>query len=126
MGLGIQQHQASYLRLADPRQIFEKLAQQLVEILRFELRAKQVVKGLRLRFADLIKRVVEGENHAEVQLLACPVKIGVLLGKQLLQQGVKNRVVSAKRADDLARRDVQLSQTPSAVLYLLEEVRRGP
>src|SRR5256885_1488955 len=62
IGFGVEQKQPPDLCLADSRQVFQKLLEQLIQVFGLELGAKQVVKRLRLGFSHLVKGVVERED----------------------------------------------------------------
>ena len=60
-----------------------------------------------------------------MQLLANPLKVGVLQRFQLPQRRRQQLVVLLQRLDDFARGQVQLGQAAPVVLHLLNKFRRS-
>ncbi len=110
--------------MADMHQRIEETAQQLVQIARFELHAEQLIKRLCFGLANLVVRVVQREDHAEMKLLAHPLQVRVLVGEQLAQQGREQAVVFLQGLHDAAGRKIQLGQAPAVIFHLLDELER--
>ena len=106
-------------------QRFQEPPQQFFQIARFQLDAEQLVKRLRFRFADLIIGVVQRQNDAKMQLLADPLKVGVLVRQQRHQQRRQQLIVFLQRFQNRAGRQIQLGQTASVILHLLDEMQRS-
>ena len=110
--------------VADVRQRFQEPAQQFLQILGLQLDAEQLVKRLCFRFANLIIGVVERQDHAEVQLFANPLKIGVLVRNQRLECRRQDRIVLFQSFQNGAGRKIHLGQPPAVVFHLLDEFQR--
>ena len=90
--------------------------QQIVQARGVHLGAQQAVEGLRLRFADLIVGVVDGEQGAELQLPPDAFE------RVSAQAAFEFPVVSSQTVRDFPWRNVQLGQPPAVVGNLLEEI----
>ena len=111
--------------MADVHQRFEEAPQQFFQIARFQLDAEQLVKRLRFGLADLIIGVVQRQDDAEMELLADPLKIGVLVRHQRHQQRRQQPVVFLERFENRAGRQIQLGRAAAVVFHLLDELQRS-
>ncbi len=87
-------------------QRFQESAQQFVQAVRFQLHPEQLVKRLRFRLAHLVVGVVERQDHAEVKLLAHPLKVRVLIGNQSVEDWRQQAIVLLQRFENRAGRQV--------------------
>ena len=90
----------------------------------FQLHPEQLVERLRLSLAHLIVGVVEGQNDAEMQLLAHPLEVGDILALPLSEFGGHETVVFLQSLDDRTWREVQLGQPAAIVFHLFDEFQR--
>ncbi len=120
----VQQIQVAGVGVAYLDQSIQKAAQQFIQIARFQLDAEQLVEGLRFGLADLVIRVVQRQDDAEMQLLAHPLEVGVFVGEQLAQHGGEQPVILLQGFDDAAGRQIELGQAAAVVFHLLDEFQR--
>ena len=107
--------------MADMYQRFQKPAQQVIQVARFQFHTEQLIKSLGFRLANLIISVVQRKDDAKMKLLADPLEVRILLGKQLAKHGSEQTVVLLQRLDDTAGWKIQLGQTPAVVFHLFHE-----
>ena len=103
----------------------EKPPQQVIQALGLQLGMEQAVEGLGFGLTHLIIRVIQRQDDAELQLLAGPAEVFVLVGIGKDQDRIEDSIVFAQRAHDARRWHIQLGKTAAAVLDQLEEIVAG-
>src|SRR5712671_3902925 len=102
---------------------FQKPAEQFFQIARLELDTKQLIKRLGFGLPHLVIGIIQGQDDAEVELLADPLEVCVFLRQQRYQERRQQPVIFLERFKDGAGRQIQLGQAAAVILDLFDEMQ---